>query len=176
MTSQVRPRRSGKEARSASFQPPPEYGDPKGRPETLSNGPPLPPRAPAEPELPGEMMDNLAVIRETLYSALADVIVENPSVLALMSRGPEWASRAFFASTSLAILTSASSLARYSGLELTSSIFQSRPHTCRPTGRPGRTLRALDSKNDRAARDASLLAWVPRQIARSLGCCKGHGG
>ena len=58
-------------------------------------------------------MDNLAVIRETLYSALADVIVENPFVLALMSRGPEWASRAFFASTSLAILTSASSRFRY---------------------------------------------------------------
>ncbi|KDE06668.1 hypothetical protein MVLG_03015 [Microbotryum lychnidis-dioicae p1A1 Lamole] len=50
------------------------------------------------------MMENLKVIRETLYSALADVLVSSTSLRSLASRGPEWQSRLFFASSCLAIL------------------------------------------------------------------------
>ncbi|SCV66983.1 BQ2448_5629 [Microbotryum intermedium] len=50
------------------------------------------------------MMENLKVIRETLYSALADCLVSSSSLRSLASRGPEWQSRLFFASSCFAIL------------------------------------------------------------------------
>lgn len=87
LNAEVKPRKSGESERSTGYRPPPGYA--KDEEETL--------------EVP-EILDNLAVIRETLYSALADCIVSTPSIGTLISRGPEWASRAFFASTCLAIL------------------------------------------------------------------------
>lgn len=75
-----------------------------------------------------EYEENLSVIRETLYSgmsslsllclsnirsadqpplcdiAFADAIVDTPSILELLARGTDYAPRAFFASTCLAIL------------------------------------------------------------------------
>lgn len=104
LNAEVKPRKSGESERSTGYRPPPGYA--KDEEETL--------------EVP-EILDNLAVIRETLYSgqtipllgmrkrtdhsyvyvALADCIVSTPSIGTLISRGPEWASRAFFASTCL---------------------------------------------------------------------------
>ncbi|GAA5983465.1 hypothetical protein JCM5350_007661 [Sporobolomyces pararoseus] len=51
-----------------------------------------------------EHEENLSVIRETLYSAFADAIVDTPSILQQLSQGPAYAAKAFFASTCLAIL------------------------------------------------------------------------
>ncbi|KAL8286153.1 hypothetical protein RQP46_004641 [Phenoliferia psychrophenolica] len=81
------------------------------------------------------MLDNLAVIRETLYSGLADVIVETPSILTLMSRGPEWASRAFFASTALAILEIALTRVDHSGVRVV-HMGRSTPRTIGPHETP----------------------------------------
>ncbi|KAK0547661.1 hypothetical protein OC845_003990 [Tilletia horrida] len=47
---------------------------------------------------------NLQLIRETLLSALADVLATTPSIRLLLSRGSEWASHAYFACLCLAIL------------------------------------------------------------------------
>ncbi|TNY19795.1 hypothetical protein DMC30DRAFT_417543 [Rhodotorula diobovata] len=49
-------------------------------------------------------IENLSLIRETLYAALGDVMVETPSILGMLARGADWAPQAFFASTALAIL------------------------------------------------------------------------
>ncbi|BGP53882.1 hypothetical protein JCM8202_006075 [Rhodotorula sphaerocarpa] len=57
-----------------------------------------------EAHLSGQEAEHLAVIRETLYGALADVLVTTPSILRMLAQGPEWTAKAFFASTCLAIL------------------------------------------------------------------------
>ncbi|GEM09641.1 hypothetical protein Rt10032_c08g3658 [Rhodotorula toruloides] len=49
-------------------------------------------------------MENLSLIRETLYSAFADVLVETPAIRQMLSQGPEWSAKAFFAATCLAIV------------------------------------------------------------------------
>lgn len=113
LNSAVRPRRSGEEPRSAGYVPPPEYegGGAVEKPLATAGGgrrteqtSPGRGREEASTSTSIEEGENVAVIRETLYSALADCIVETPSILTLLSRGPQWASRAFFASTALAIL------------------------------------------------------------------------
>lgn len=100
------------------FVPPPGYipadpsleskrlSNPSSHPFSLRPNSPQPtsPRPVPRPPTPSAEEQNLSLIRETLYSALADCIVSTPSILALLARGPEWASRAYFASTSLAIL------------------------------------------------------------------------
>ncbi|GAA5830303.1 hypothetical protein JCM11251_001299 [Rhodosporidiobolus azoricus] len=112
LDSSVRPRTSGESARQAAFEPPPMYSEGAPTEETkrahqhlLAHGEEQErPEQNVEAALPIEQQENLQIIRETLYSALADAIVETPSILAQFSRGPEWASKAFFASTCLAIL------------------------------------------------------------------------
>ncbi|KAM0755320.1 hypothetical protein T439DRAFT_337849 [Meredithblackwellia eburnea MCA 4105] len=110
LNSSVKPRRSGESSRSSvagsaiGYVPPPEYEDTEVGPngeklEFKYRGKEKP-----EEDLTPELLDNLAVIRETLYSALADCIVEAPSIVSLARRGPEWASRVFFTSTALSIL------------------------------------------------------------------------
>ncbi|KAL9938773.1 hypothetical protein V8E36_002492 [Tilletia maclaganii] len=47
---------------------------------------------------------NLNLIRETLLSALADVLATSPSIRTLLTRGQDWASHAYFACLCLAIL------------------------------------------------------------------------
>ncbi|KAK0533454.1 hypothetical protein OC834_002240 [Tilletia horrida] len=47
---------------------------------------------------------NLNLIRETLLSALADVLATTPTIRALLARGSDWASHAYFACLCLAIL------------------------------------------------------------------------
>lgn len=87
------------------YQPPPRYATLDGT-QTGVDKIPLDPSEPASALSPttDEHAENLSVVRETLYSALGDVVVTNPSLLALTARGPGWASRVFFAATSLAIL------------------------------------------------------------------------
>ena len=114
LDSSVRPRHSGESDRSAPFVPSPDYTPSDSslelkRPSVsshLSSLRPNSPQPPARrPPTPSAEDHNIALIRDTLYSALADCIVSTPSIVALLSRGPEWASRrAYFASTSLAIL------------------------------------------------------------------------
>ncbi|GAA5885431.1 hypothetical protein JCM6882_009618 [Rhodosporidiobolus microsporus] len=111
LDSSVRPRTSGESARQANFEPPPMYSEGAPTEETKRAHEHLlaaegadRPEANVEAALPIEQQENLRIIRETLYSALADAIVETPSILEQLSRGPEWASKAFFASTCLAIL------------------------------------------------------------------------
>ncbi|KAK4702134.1 hypothetical protein P7C70_g4093, partial [Phenoliferia sp. Uapishka_3] len=143
LDSQVKPRRSDEGPRSAGFVPPPEYEEIKGRPDEQWEKPVPPPRNQPtistrpmpEQQLPQEMMDNLAVIRETLYSALADCIVESPSILSLLSRGPQWASRAFFTSTSLAILEVALTRVNHMGVRVV-HMGRSSPRTIGPQDTP----------------------------------------
>ncbi|KAI5480950.1 6-phosphofructo-2-kinase / fructose-2,6-bisphosphatase [Pseudohyphozyma bogoriensis] len=106
LDSGVRPRQSGESERSPStgFVPPPGYSEeaPKVAPGPPSQSLSSPSRQQLPQEqVPTDLLENLAVIRETLYSALADCIVTTPSIVELLSRGPTWASRAFFSSTCL---------------------------------------------------------------------------
>ncbi|GAA6062057.1 hypothetical protein JCM10212_005042 [Sporobolomyces blumeae] len=120
LDSSVRPRSSGDSDRPsrASFEPPPMYSEGRPTEETkrayarfssndLADGSGR--RGRSSMEETGavrivEQEENLNVIRETLYSAFADAIVETPAILEQLSRGTDWAPRAFFASTCLAIL------------------------------------------------------------------------
>ncbi|GAA6012410.1 hypothetical protein JCM11491_004324 [Sporobolomyces phaffii] len=121
LDSSVRPRTSVESNRSSGpptgktslFEPPPMYS--AGRPTEDTK------RAYADMDaidfrhvagrnsgngVPGtaQQDENLNVIRETLYSAFADAIVDTPSILEQLSRGPAFTAQAFFASTCLAIL------------------------------------------------------------------------
>lgn len=108
LESGVRPRASEERPRSM-YEPPPMYSEGQPTEETKRAHQ----HASADDSPAGnaaaaadvEAFENLAVIRETLYSALADVMVETPSILAMLARGREWTSKAFFASTCLAILS-----------------------------------------------------------------------
>ncbi|GAA6037128.1 hypothetical protein JCM8097_008750 [Rhodosporidiobolus ruineniae] len=110
LDSSVRPRTSSDSARpaQAQYEPPPMYeaGEPteETRRAYKDQDGADEPRGNVEAALSMEQQENLRIIRETLYSALADAIVETPSILEQLARGPEWASKAFFASTCLAIL------------------------------------------------------------------------
>ncbi|ORY61918.1 hypothetical protein BCR35DRAFT_309002 [Leucosporidium creatinivorum] len=121
LQSHVRPRRSGESERHTLYSPPPAYDGPapsitdyKGQPQALSAASPSHHHHARADELSfshsqssassPRLLENLSIIRETLYSALADILVSTPSVLGLLGRGLEWASRAYFASTCLAIL------------------------------------------------------------------------
>ncbi|BGP13853.1 hypothetical protein JCM10213_002491 [Rhodosporidiobolus nylandii] len=110
LDSAVRPRTSGESARhpEAQYEPPPMYSEGQPTDETKRAYEHLGVNDSVaqnvEAALPIEQQENLKIIRETLYSALADAIVETPCILEQLSRGPDWASKAFFASTTLAIL------------------------------------------------------------------------
>ncbi|GAA5875301.1 hypothetical protein JCM16303_000576 [Sporobolomyces ruberrimus] len=122
LNSSVRPRLSNDSKQSSygssrvsTFEPPPMYSEGQPTEETK--------RAYAQFDVDerrdsgmgamngqGEAMrafeheENLSVIRETLYSAFADAIVDTPSILQQLSQGPAYTAKAFFASTCLAIL------------------------------------------------------------------------
>ncbi|GAA6009063.1 hypothetical protein JCM10207_004081 [Rhodosporidiobolus poonsookiae] len=112
LDSAVRPRTSGESTRhQARFEPPPLYSDGQPTEETkrayehLTGGGAEDEAARnVEAALPIQQQEHLGLIRETLYSALADALVETPAILEQLQRGPEWAAKAFFASTCLAIL------------------------------------------------------------------------
>ncbi|BGP37932.1 hypothetical protein JCM10449v2_001859 [Rhodotorula kratochvilovae] len=109
LDSAVRPRTcTDSERPRASYEPPPMYIEGEPTEETKRAHQDLAARDAPETNAgavsDAEGVENLGIIRETLYSALADVMVETPSILAMLARGPEWAPKAFFASTALAIL------------------------------------------------------------------------
>ncbi|GAA5958680.1 hypothetical protein JCM21900_001552 [Sporobolomyces salmonicolor] len=114
LKSAVRPRMSSEFTSASShghsyYEPPPLYSEGRPTEETkraygIEAGAEGSPAANVQAALPSQYDENLSVIRETLYSAFADAIVETPEILQQLSRGAEWASRAFFASTCLAIL------------------------------------------------------------------------
>ncbi|GAA5968209.1 hypothetical protein JCM11641_003770 [Rhodosporidiobolus odoratus] len=128
LDSAVRPRTSGESARhQTQYEPPPMYAEGQPTEETKQayghlNSPGErsaaldTPAQNVEAALPLEHQENLTIIRETLYSALADSIIETPSILQQLSRGPEWAAKAFFAATCLAILEVALSRMDRSGV------------------------------------------------------------
>lgn len=127
----ARPRRSGESQRARThYEPPPMYSEGEPTEETkrayghiASSGH----RDSSEENarvaaVEQQGLENLSLIRETLYSggfrpgasrtfadpwkrtALADVLVETPSIRQMLSRGPEWSAKAFFAATCLAIV------------------------------------------------------------------------
>ncbi|GAA5848542.1 hypothetical protein JCM8547_004545 [Rhodosporidiobolus lusitaniae] len=108
LDSAVRPRTSGESARhEARYEAPPLYSEGEPTAETKAAYQGLAADSPegnVEAAVPIAQQENLSLIRETLYSALADAIVETPSILEQLSRGPEYAAKAFFSSTCLAIL------------------------------------------------------------------------
>ncbi|GAA6058236.1 hypothetical protein JCM3770_007428 [Rhodotorula araucariae] len=107
LDSTVRPT-AGDNPRRASYEMPPMYVEGEPTEETKRAHEDLAARDVPETNVgavaDAEGVENLGIIRETLYSALADVMVETPSILGMLARGPEWAPKAFFASTALAIL------------------------------------------------------------------------
>ncbi|GAA5855800.1 hypothetical protein JCM3766R1_004059 [Sporobolomyces carnicolor] len=117
--SAVRPRSPHIDAtKTATFEPPPMYSE--GRPTSdtkrayssiedeerrylaAGRGAGMRTTNVVESTVTGEQESNLSVIRETLYSAFADAIVDTPSILGQLARG--LAAQAFFASTCLAIV------------------------------------------------------------------------
>ncbi|GAA5945838.1 hypothetical protein JCM3775_001901 [Rhodotorula graminis] len=102
----IRPRTSTDSDRPhAAYEPPPMYYEGEPTPDTKRAHAHLAqhdaPEANADAAADGE---GLALIRETLYAALGDVMVETPAILSMLARGADYAPQAFFASTALAIL------------------------------------------------------------------------
>ncbi|GAA5978113.1 hypothetical protein JCM10908_004233 [Rhodotorula pacifica] len=105
-------RREGVDSASARYQAPPAYdAPPRVRPHAAgakSEGSGVTDRGPvggvASYGATEEEAAHLDLIRETLYGALADVLVTTPEVSDMLSRGPEFAAKAFYAATCLAIL------------------------------------------------------------------------
>ncbi|GAA5903806.1 uncharacterized protein JCM6883_001991 [Sporobolomyces salmoneus] len=134
LDSSVRPRLSSESSRSgsrlSSFEPPPLYSQGKPTADTKRSygalageerrysaarlGERMPP--PTREANASEHEENLSVIRETLYSAFADAIVETPSILEQLSKG--FTAKAFFASTCLAILEVALTRVEESGVRV----------------------------------------------------------
>ena len=102
----VRPRTSTDTERPhAAYEPPPMYHEGEPTTDTKRAHQHLAQHdAPEANAGAAAGAESLALIRETLYAALGDVMVETPAILSLLARGADYAPQAFFASTALAIL------------------------------------------------------------------------